>query len=54
VIIEPGGQNLSRLGETLAQLALRPRAILDHLAGQLAWGIEHASEAYASSTPAGH
>jgi hypothetical protein len=27
VVIEPGGQNLRRLGETLAQLALRPRAI---------------------------
>jgi hypothetical protein len=27
VVIEPGGQNLRRLGEALAQLALRPRAI---------------------------
>jgi hypothetical protein len=27
VVIKPGGQNLRRLGEALAQLALRPRAI---------------------------
>jgi hypothetical protein len=27
VVIEPGGQNLRRLGEALAQLALRHRAI---------------------------
>lgn len=27
VVIEPGGQNLGRLGEVLAQLAIRPRAV---------------------------